>query len=192
MPPHSVRPAPEEGTPKASPKRAAKKAAAPPSPPPVNPPRLAPGDADLRAKLIQTYQTAGTLTMGAGYMRANPGLALAGCNAYVMAEESADADLAMAKRNPKFRAFLLRFVEVTATGEFISNKLAILAPVVAALVPHPFATAIANQAVKPAAHLMALESFPDLFAAAAANAAAAAAAAAMPDEPSENATDGQL
>jgi hypothetical protein len=165
MPPHGIRPSAAEEPPK---RRAAKKpaAAAPPKKPPAAAaPRASGGltDADLRARLVDSYQTLGTLLAGMGYMRRNPGLALAGFNVIASAEEQADIDVRACRTNPRLRALLVRFLDSSATMQFVGAKVALAAPALAAFAPHPFVTGIANRAIKPEAHAMALEAMPDLF-----------------------------
>lgn len=147
-------------------------------------------DAELEAKLIDGYKTLGTIQAGAGYMRRNQGLALAGLNVIVRAEDSARIDMAACKQNPQLRAMLVKFLKASVMGEFIGNKVMLLAPTLAAFVPHPIATTAANQSIDPRAHLAALENMPDLFVPVDAPGAGAGVNGSTP-APDINNTDGQ-
>lgn len=181
MPPSPIRPSAAEEPPRRAktPPKAAPKT--PPKPAPRTTARSGMTDAELRAALIDGYNTLGTLAAGAGYLRRNPGLALAGFNMLATAEDQADGDIKACKQNPRLRALLVRGLESSVMATWVSAKVAIAAPVIAALVPHPFASAIANKSIDPRAHLMALETMPDLF-------------MAPQSEPttSDNSTDGQV
>jgi hypothetical protein len=166
LPPHGIRPSADEEAPKrratTKPKPAAASAKKPAA---TAAPRTTGGmsDADLRARLVESYETLGTLMAGMGYMRRNPGLALAGFNVIASAGEQADIDVRTCRTNPRLRALLVRFLDSSATMQFVGAKVALAAPALAAFAPHPFVTGIANRAIKPEAHVMALEAMPDLF-----------------------------
>lgn len=164
--PDVLRPAPDEQTPR---RPRAKKPADPPraaAAKPAAPPRAVTSgttDAVLRQRLIEMYEDLGFMTAGIGYIRQSPGMALGGINIKVSAAEQADADLQLCKSNPKLRAMLVRFLDQTALAAWIGAKVTLMAPILAALVPHPMFAGIANSAIKPEAHTEAIETMPELF-----------------------------
>lgn len=157
-PPRDEEP-PNRPKPKATPKAKAK--AKPTAP------TLAPGgrmsDSELYDALVDAYKTLGTIEAGAGYLRRNPGLALAGFNVIARAEEEAKTDLAACKANPRLRGVLVGMLQNSVMMTFIGGKVTLLAPTLAAFVPHPVITGIANRSIAPDAHAMAITEMPDLF-----------------------------
>lgn len=189
MPPHSIRPSGDEETPKRAPRGRAKPAAAKPT----AASRRGMNDAELRAALVDGYQTLGTLEAGAGYMRGNPGLALAGFNTIARAEESADIDMKACKANPRLRDIIVRMLDGGVMAAFFGNKAMLAAPVLAALVPHPAARFVANQSIHPDAHAAAMAQMPELFMQPPPESQTPPTAppAADPGDATANATDGQ-
>jgi hypothetical protein len=97
------------------------------------PPRARPGtkDAKLQESIVDLYAQGGLLIAGVGMARADEGITSVGVGLANGSQAIGEAWMDLADKNPKVKAALLKFTEVSSVGVLVSLHVAVVLPFMA-------------------------------------------------------------